>query len=71
MDIKIARRLRDIGVWIPGSKAHIEFAFDFWAPLFGWRNPANCPKVKQRRLQAVQLHICNATWCPRVPCYLL
>ena len=54
MQVNIARRLQNIGIWVPGSNQNIGTAFEFWAPLFGWRNPANCPKVKQRRLAAVE-----------------
>lgn len=54
MEARIIRQLRNIGIWIPGSGENINTAFEFWAPLFNWRNPANCPKVKQRRLAAVE-----------------
>jgi len=61
MEEAIVRRLQSIGVWIPGSKEHIGAAFEFWAPLFNWRNPANCPKVKQRRLAAVEA-VCSSIY---------
>ncbi len=43
-----------LGVLIPGkNQLPGEQAFQFWAEVFGWRNPAKAIKVKKERLARV------------------